>query len=145
MSWNVAGTNTFGINASSVSIYLIDMNEITGGHTYTLAAETANDGSHQITVPDDEEDGAFFWLTDFARIWIQPTNNIFFDISDTYFSIVAGSSNSAPIITNPGNQSDAEGDAVSLQMSGSDPGWRRAELECEWICPPVSPSIPRPD
>jgi hypothetical protein len=34
---------------------------------------------------------------------------------------VSGSSNGAPIILNPGNQSSVVGDTVSLQLSGSDP------------------------
>ena len=108
VSWNVAGTNAGSINASSVLIGLI-----ADGVSYTLAAETANDGSHQITVPDI--------LASAARIYIQPVGNIFYDISDTNFSIVAGISNSPPIITNPGNRSNSEGDSVSLQLSASDP------------------------
>ena len=96
VSWNVAGTNTGSINASTIDIGLL-----TDAGFYTLATATANDGSHQITVPDI--------LASAARIYIQPVGNIFYDISDADFSIVAGSSNSAPII----NQSDTEGDACA--------------------------------
>ena len=43
------------------------------------------------------------------------------DLSDAASFTWTIANNRAPTVTAPGNQSDAEGDAVSLQMSGSDP------------------------
>jgi hypothetical protein len=55
-----------------------------GGNTFPilLATSTANDGSETITVPGNVPTGA-------ARIKVEPTNNIFFDISNANFSITA--------------------------------------------------------
>ncbi len=79
VTWNVAGTTANGINAANVRISL----SIDGGLTYpiTVKASTPNDGSEFITVPNVD--------TTMARIRVQPTNNVFFDISNANFSIVA--------------------------------------------------------
>jgi hypothetical protein len=77
VSWSVAGTNGNGINAQTVDILL----STDGGYTFpiVLASGTANDGSEEITVP--------IAGTSHARIKVQPTGNIFFDISDANFFI----------------------------------------------------------
>ncbi len=79
ITWNVAGTNVAPINVTNVKITM----STDGGATYpiTLAASTANDGSEQLAIP--------VGLTSTARIKIEAIDNIFFDISNTNFSVTA--------------------------------------------------------
>ncbi|MFL5331188.1 MAG: reprolysin-like metallopeptidase [Gemmataceae bacterium] len=79
ITWNVAGTTANGINAANVNILL----STDGGLTFptTLAANTPNDGTETVTIPNS--------YGNLARIKIQPTNNVFFDISDTNFTIAS--------------------------------------------------------
>lgn len=89
VTWNVAGTTGNGINAALVDIAL----STDGGLTFPtlLAAGTPNDGSETVTIPN--------LPTGTARIRVKPTDNIFYDVSDTNFTIVAGSSFSVSGIT----------------------------------------------
>ncbi len=75
--WQVANTNREPVNCSHVNIRL----STDGGLTYpiTLAERVANDGSHYVRVPNIP--------TTQARIRIDGTNNVFFDISDQNFTI----------------------------------------------------------
>ncbi|MCK0108346.1 DUF5011 domain-containing protein [Flavobacteriaceae bacterium S0825] len=77
VTWDVAGTTGNGVNAASVDIYL----STDGGDTYTtsLASGVPNDGSHDILVPNN--------VGTQNRIMVKGTNNIFFDISNTNFTI----------------------------------------------------------
>ncbi|MFP5040351.1 reprolysin-like metallopeptidase [Parasediminibacterium sp. JCM 36343] len=77
VTWNVSGTNVAPIKCTAVAIEL----SIDGGYTYpiTLVDSTANDGSQQITVPIN--------ITKTARIRVRALGNIFFDISNTNFTI----------------------------------------------------------
>lgn len=77
VSWDVAGTTGNGINAANVDILL----STDGGDTYpiTIASGVANDGSHDIVVPNNEGNQ--------NRIMVRGSNNIFFDISNTNFTI----------------------------------------------------------
>ncbi|MDH7444114.1 GEVED domain-containing protein [Aquimarina sp. 2201CG14-23] len=86
VTWNVAGTTGNGVNAATVDILL----SIDGGNTYpiTLASAVPNDGSHQITIPDNQ--GGV------NRIMVRGTNNIFFDITNANFSITDGNSDPMP-------------------------------------------------
>ncbi|PZO32373.1 MAG: secretion protein [Flavobacteriaceae bacterium] len=81
VTWNVAGTTTNGVNAANVDILL----STDGGDTYpiTLLAGTPNDGSQAITVPNNPGTQ--------NRIMVKGSNHIFFDISNTNFTITAGS------------------------------------------------------
>ncbi|MEC8338793.1 MAG: zinc-dependent metalloprotease family protein, partial [Planctomycetota bacterium] len=79
VSWDVAGTNTGSINVATVDILI----STDGGSTFsTIAAGIANDGSQNITVPNTP--------TSQARLKVQAVGNIFFDISDSDFTITAG-------------------------------------------------------
>ncbi|MFL1895391.1 reprolysin-like metallopeptidase [Aquimarina sp. 2-A2] len=82
ITWDVAGTTANGINAANVDILL----STDGGDTYTqtLATAVANDGSHAITVPNVQGTQ--------NRIMVRGSGNIFFDISNTNFTITGGSS-----------------------------------------------------
>ncbi len=88
VTWNVAGTTGNGVNAANVDILL----STDGGNTYpiTLASAVPNDGSQQITIPDNE--GGV------NRIMVRGTNNIFFDVTNANFSITNG--NLDPMPTN---------------------------------------------
>ena len=86
VTWSVNGTNTGSVNCTSVNILL----STDGGNTFptVLAASTANDGSEIITVPSTPGTT--------NRIKVEAVGNIFFDISNTNFTIVAG-----PACANP--------------------------------------------
>lgn len=77
VTWNVAGTTSNSVNASFVDIFL----SIDGGYTYPiqLANKVPNDGSEVVTVPNNVGTN--------NRIMVKGNNHIFFDISNTAFSI----------------------------------------------------------
>lgn len=77
VTWSVAGTTGNGINAATVDILL----STDGGDTYStvLASNVTNDGSHDITVPNT--------IGTQNRIMVKGSNHIFFDISNTNFTI----------------------------------------------------------
>ena len=77
VTWNVAGTTGNGINAANVDILL----STDGGDTYdiTLASGVANDGSRDIVVPNNQGSQ--------NRIMVKGSNHVFFDISNTDFTI----------------------------------------------------------
>ena len=80
ITWNVAGTTANGVNCANVDI-LISTN---GGSTWsTLLAATPNDGTQSVTIPNTAGTQ--------NRIMIKGTNHIFFDVSNTNFTITAGS------------------------------------------------------
>ena len=78
ITWNVAGTNANGVNATNVNILL----STDGGLNFdtVLASSTPNDGSHDITVPNDVAGTR-------CRIMIEGDNNIFFNVNTTDFRI----------------------------------------------------------
>lgn len=80
ITWNVAGTNAAPISTANVKISL----STDGGLTYptVIAASTANDGSEIITLP--------CITTSTARVKIEAIGNIYFDISNSNFSIQQG-------------------------------------------------------
>ncbi|MFZ4477378.1 MAG: reprolysin-like metallopeptidase, partial [Saprospiraceae bacterium] len=76
ITWNVAGTTAAPVSCPNVDILLTT----DGGTTFTtLAASTANDGTQSVTMPNI--------TTTTARIWIRCSNNVFYDVSNTNFSI----------------------------------------------------------
>ncbi|WP_426431789.1 immunoglobulin-like domain-containing protein [Winogradskyella sp. HB-48] len=77
VTWNVAGTTGNGVNAANVDIFL----STDGGDTYpiTLATGVTNDGSHDIVVPNNQGNQ--------NRIMVRGSNHIFFDISNSNFTI----------------------------------------------------------
>lgn len=84
VTWNVAGTTGNGVNAANVDIFL----STDGGDTYpiTLASSVPNDGSHDIVVPNNQGNQ--------NRVMVRGSNNIFFDISNSNFTI------GAPVVCN---------------------------------------------
>jgi len=77
VTWDVANTSVAPVNATEVNILL----SVDGGNTYsiTLAANTLNDGTEQVLIPNDP--------TTQARIKIEAAGNVFFDISNEDFTI----------------------------------------------------------
>ncbi|HNR20951.1 MAG TPA: M12 family metallo-peptidase [Bacteroidia bacterium] len=77
VTWNVSGTTANGINTANVKISL----STDGGNTFptVLLASTANDGTESVTLPNIS--------TTTARIKVEAVGNIFFDMSNTNFTI----------------------------------------------------------
>jgi len=80
ITWDAAGTTANGINCANVDILL----STNGGLTFpiTLLAGTPNDGTQAVTIPN------LAGTTN--RIMIAGTNHIFYDVSNTNFTITAG-------------------------------------------------------
>lgn len=79
VTWDVANTTAAPVSCSDVSVDL----SLDGGYTYpiSLLATTPNDGSEDITVPGIP--------TTTARVRVACLTNIFFDISNADFTILA--------------------------------------------------------
>ena len=77
ISWDMANTNMAPVNTSHVNILL----SLDGGQTFTetLVANTPNDGSENITVPNTPAPK--------CRIMIQPVDNIYFAINTENFAL----------------------------------------------------------
>lgn len=76
ITWSVNGTNASPINCANVMISI----STDGGNTFsTLVASTPNDGTEAVTIPNTPSTT--------ARIKIEAVGNIFFDISNTNFTI----------------------------------------------------------
>ncbi|MCW1147982.1 reprolysin-like metallopeptidase [Flavobacterium lacisediminis] len=90
ITWNVAGTTANGVNCANVDI-LISTN---GGSTWsTLLAATPNDGTQAVTIPNTPGTQ--------NRIMIKGTNHIFFDVSNTNFTITAGTTTDTTVPSTP--------------------------------------------
>ncbi|MBC7535728.1 MAG: fibronectin type III domain-containing protein [Ferruginibacter sp.] len=81
ITWAVASTTATPVSCASVKISL----STDGGQTFptVLAASTANDGTEALLIPNT--------ATTTARIKVEAVGNIFFDISNSNFTITAGS------------------------------------------------------
>lgn len=103
VSWDVANTDNNRVNCQYVDILL----SVNGGQTYpyTLLERTPNDGSAFVDVPDVSVNN--------ARIRVQASDNIFFDISDANFRI-------APA-TEPGYSVNVSPATIALVCLPSEP------------------------
>jgi hypothetical protein len=88
VTWSVNGTNGGLVNCANVNILL----STDGGLTFptVLASATANDGSEGITVPSTPGGT--------NRIKVEAVGNIFFDISNSNFTITPGSGCGTPSV-----------------------------------------------
>ena len=80
VTWNIANTTNATVNATHVDIFL----STNGGFDFdiVLVTNTPNDGSEVVLLPGVG--------TSSARIKVKGNNNVFFDVSDTNFTIQAG-------------------------------------------------------
>jgi hypothetical protein len=101
VTWAVANTNVPPVSAANVAILL----SVDGGLTYphVLTVSTPNDGSQSIAVPNVN--------TTQARVMVAAVGNVFFDVSNSDFTIVSGSS--APVVTD-----NAPGGGAPAQFGG---------------------------
>ncbi len=77
VTWNVANTHVEPVNTANVSISL----SVDGGYTYphVLVASTPNTGSKTVTLP--------LLASSTARIKVAAVDNVFFDVSNSNFTI----------------------------------------------------------
>ncbi len=79
VTWNVGGSDLAPISTPNVNIYMSTNNGTS--FPITIATNVPNNGSHSFVVPNIS--------TTQARIWVEGAGNVFFDINDKAFTIVA--------------------------------------------------------
>ena len=106
VTWNVAGTNANGVNATNVNILL----STDGGLNFdtVLATGTPNDGSHTFTVPNNVAGTS-------CRIMVEGDNNIFFNVNSTAFQVGSIVCNEYP----SGNVNVAIPDGAGANQAGT--------------------------
>jgi hypothetical protein len=106
ISWNVASTNAAPVNCSNVDILL----STDGGVTFTdtLAANTANDGTENITIPS--------LPTTIGRVMVKARGNIFFNVNAAAITITSSCSANGTTFTPNSSVTGVAGDA-SLDLS----------------------------
>jgi uncharacterized protein (TIGR03437 family) len=104
VTWSVNNTNAAPINCAQVRILL----STDGGNTFphTLLSSTANDGSETIVVPSGLSSTT-------ARLKVEAVGNIFFDISNTNFTLTPGSA-ACPTISALNPNSGQVGSSVTI-------------------------------
>ncbi len=77
IKWDVAGTDSNGINVTKVNVLL----STDGGLTYptTIASQVDNNGFYEITVPD--------LMAEQCLLMIEAVDNVFFAVNSKFFSI----------------------------------------------------------
>lgn len=108
ITWNVANTNAAPVNCTAVDILF----STDGGNTfpYTLASNTANDGSEIIIIPS--------LPTAVGRIMIRSRNNIFFNINTAFINCTSACTASGGTITPSASVSGAVNTAaLNLTLS----------------------------
>lgn len=99
VTWDVAGTTANGVNAASVDIFL----STDGGLTYpiTLATQVPNDGSETVTFPDIPGTT--------NRVMVKGYNHVFYDISNTNFTITTAATTFTMAISGSQTQTACQG------------------------------------
>ncbi len=97
VTWDVAGTDANGVNAATVDIFL----STDGGLTYPmqLASNVPNDGSETVTMPST--------ASTMDRIMVKGYDHVFYDISNTNFSVTAPTSTFSIAFSGAGEQNKA--------------------------------------
>lgn len=106
VTWDVAGTTANGVNAAYVDILMSN----DGGQTYpvVLASKVPNDGSEVITVPVGNGTN--------KRIMVRGYDHIFYDISNTNFTVTSASSTMAISVSGEQNQKGCKDGEVSYTL-----------------------------
>lgn len=106
VTWNVASTDNATVNCQNVDILL----STDGGNSFpvTLASNVANSGSASVVMPNT--------ATTTARVKVRAVGNIFFDISNTNFTITAAANPSNPTNPQASPSSVCAGDNVTLSV-----------------------------
>ncbi len=109
ITWDVAGTTANGINCANVDILL----STNGGLTFptTLLAATPNDGSQAVTIPNTPGTT--------NRIMIIGTNHLFYDVSNTNFTITNGVVDNTPPTAPTLTASGTTSTTTNLSWSGA--------------------------
>ncbi|MBS1534750.1 MAG: fibronectin type III domain-containing protein [Bacteroidetes bacterium] len=109
ITWNVAGTTANGVNCANVDILL----STNGGTSFpiVLASATPNDGTQALTIPNIPGTT--------NRIMIRGTNHIFYDISNTNFTITAGTADTTPPTAPTLSASNTTSTTTQLSWSGA--------------------------
>ncbi len=109
VTWDVANTSAAPVSCAAVDITL----STDGGYTYplTLATGVNNDGSQTVTVPNVP--------TTSARVKVACATNIFFDISNSDFTIEADSCSAPDAVTDLGAGANGNGSDVDLSWSAT--------------------------
>ncbi len=91
VTWDVANTDAAPVNCQYVNILL----STNGGYEYpiSLAQNVPNTGSYTVVIPDA--------ITGLARVKVEAADNIFFDISNVNFKIVAPSTPGFSVSSGP--------------------------------------------
>lgn len=112
VTWEVANTNIAPVNCQKVNILL----SIDGGltFTHTLISNTDNDGEALVLIPDVTSTQ--------ARIKVEAADNIFFDISNTNFSIVSPTEDDFSVFINNLDPEICEPDDLVLSVQVSELG-----------------------
>lgn len=140
VTWDVANTNNAPVNASHVDILL----STDGGFTFptVLAANTPNDGSELVGLPAIN--------TTTARIKIKAVNNVFFDISNTNFTIDPAGAVSPPFPAPSFPHNELKNRYISFAPNNLTPVALRvhlasgpgAPLDVGWVDEPVELGCP---
>ncbi|MEM1323340.1 MAG: reprolysin-like metallopeptidase [Bacteroidota bacterium] len=107
VTWDVANTDNNLVNCQNVNIKL----SVDGGFNSNimLAESVPNDGSHFIIIPDN--------ITNDARVRIEAADNIFFDLSNTNFRIIAPSAPGYSLDVTPFSQQVCLPDAAIIDLN----------------------------
>lgn len=140
-TWNVAGTTNAAVNCSRVNLLL----STNGGFSFDLplATNVANDGVHLVALPQIS--------TTNARIKVEATSNIFFDVSNANFTIAPGATDTDgdgipdawelqnfDNLTNANATSDFDSDGLPdwhEQLAGTDPKDTNSQLRATSATP----------
>lgn len=104
--WDVAGTNQSPYNCTKVDILL--SSETNGDFDSPLALAVANDGEHEITVPNI--------ATTSARLMLKCSNNVFYALNSSNLSIMQ-SDPIAPLIVGQTSLAVEEDSSITLSLA----------------------------
>lgn len=107
VTWDVAGTTANNVNTAFVDILMSN----DGGYTYpvVLASKVPNDGSELITVPVGNGSD--------KRIMVRANGNLFYDISNTNFTVTSAASTFAVTVNGEQQKTICNGGEVEYDFT----------------------------